>query len=371
MSAWIRTAVLFPIVFACFSAPALAQEDEVEHRFAGDFYGAGVEVRVDEADVEDLYAAGETVTVDANVRESAHAAGRQVRVNRGVGGDLYAAGYAVEIGGAVGGDVTAAAYRVELGGDGSVGEDVLLAGRFVLVHGPIAGDANLAGETVEIAAPISGSIEIRASEIRFSDDARIGGTLDYWSPKEIEIPASVIPPGRVTSHAVEEMPSPGEGVVGAIVGGLLFFLVIGGIFALLFPRILMRAQVKFSERPWACFLIGFSATSALLGAIILSAASVIGIPLVPLVLLALPFALLAGYLTSAYLLGNRVLRLFRVEADAGRLATLGAVLAGIVVLLVVGMIPLLGWVIVVLATVLGMGALCALLFGRLLQTEAA
>ena len=371
MPAWIRNVLFCSTCFFGLSTPVLAQEDQVEHRFGGDFYGAGVEVRIDDAAVEDLYAAGETITVDSNVRESAHTAGRQVRVNRAVGGDLYAAGYAVDIGGAVGGDVTAAGDRVGVGDGGSVGEDVLLAGRFVLIHGPISGDANLAGETVEIAAPISGSVEIRASEIRFSDDARIGGTLAYWSPNEIEIPATVIPPGRVTSHLVDRM-GPGEdSIVGALVGSLIFFIVVGAIFALVFPRILMRAQAKFSERPWVCLLIGFAATSALLGAIVVFAASIIGIPLVPLILLALPFALLAGYFTSAYLLGHRVLRLFRVEADSGRLATLGAVLAGIVILLIIGLIPMLGWVIVVLATVLGIGALCALLLGRQLQTDAA
>lgn len=367
MPAWIRNAAFCSTFFACLSTVVFAQDNLALHRFAGDFYGAGVEVRVDSDGIEDLYAAGETVTVDANIRESAHAAGRQIRVNRGVGGDLYAAGYAVDIGGAVSGDFTAAGYRVELGNDGSVGEDALLAGRFVLIHGPIAGDANLAGETVEIAAPISGSVEIRASEIRFSDDARIGGTLAYWSPNEIEVPASVIPPERVTSHLVEEMSSPRDAIVGVIVGSFLFFLVIGGIFALIFPRILMRAQAKFSERPWACLLLGFASTSALIGATILFAVSIIGIPLVPILLLVLPIALLAGYLTSAYLLGHRVLRLFRVEADAGRLATLGAVLAGIIILLIVGLIPMLGWVIVVLATVLGIGALCALRFGRQFQ----
>ncbi len=367
MTAGFRRAA-FCSAFSVFLAGlAFAQEHEAQHRFAGDLYRAGAEVRVDDANVEDLYAAGETITVDTNVRESVHAAGRQIRVNRLVGDDVYAAGYAVDIAGAVSGDVTAAGYRVELGPDGSIGQDALLAGRRVLIRGPIAGDANLAGETVEISGPISGSVEIRASEIRFTDDARIDGTLSYWSPNEIEVPAAVIPAGRITAHLVEEMGSR-RTMVGALIGSLIFFLVIGAIFALLFPRMLMRAQTKFSERPWACLFLGFATTSALFGAIAVLAMSIIGIPLVPLLLLALPFALAAGYLTSAYLLGHRVLKLFRFESDTGRLSSLFAVIAGIIVLLIVTLIPILGWVIVVLATVLGMGALCALQFNIRKQT---
>jgi cytoskeletal protein CcmA (bactofilin family) len=370
MAAGIRRSALCSVFAVCISTLAFAQEDEALHRFAGDLYRAGAEVRVDDANVEDLYAAGETITVDTIVRESVHAAGRQIRLNRLVGDDVYAAGYAVDIGGAVSGDVTVAGYRVELGTDGSIGQDALLAGRFVLVRGPIAGDANLAGETVEISAPISGSVEIRASEIRFTDGARIDGTLSYWSSNEVEVPAAVTPAGRVTAHLVEEM-SPRGTVVGAFIGSLIFLLVIGAIFALLFPRVLMRAQTKFSERPWACLFLGFATTSALFGAILVFATSIIGIPLVPLLLLALPFALAAGYLTSAYLLGHRVLKLFRFESDAGRLSTLFAVLAGIIVLLIVGLVPILGWVIVVLATVLGIGALCALRFNLQKQTSGA
>jgi len=370
MTAGFRRAA-FCSAFSVFLASlASAQEDEAQHRFAGDLYRAGAEVRVDDTDVEDLYAAGETITIDSNIRESVHAAGRQIRVNRLVGDDLYAAGYAVDIGGAVSGDVTAAGYRVELGTDGSIGQDALLAGRIVLIRGPIAGDANLAGETVEISAPISGSVEIHASEIRFTDDARIGGTLSYWSPNEVEVPAAVIPTGRVTMHLVEEM-SPRRTIVGALIGSLIFFLVIGAIFALLFPRMLMRAQTKFSERPWVCLFLGFATTSALFGAILVFAMSIIGIPLIPLLLFALPFALAAGYLTSAYLLGHHVLKLFRFESDASRLSTVFAVFSGIVVLLIIGLIPILGWVIVVLATVLGIGALCALRFYRETQTSAA
>lgn len=363
----LRIAACFLAVIAFMPSLAVAQDDEAEHRFAGDLYRAGADVHIDEGNIEDLYAAGETITVDTNVRESVHAAGRRIRLNRAIGDDVYVAGYAIDIGGAVQGDVTAAGYRVELGAAGSIGQDALLAGRSVYVRGAVAGDANLAGETVELSGPISGSVEIHASEIRFTDDARIDGTLTYWSPTTINVPATVIAPGRVTGHLIEDVSSRGgfvRGFVRGLLAGLLFLMLIGALFALLFPRTLTRAQSKLSAKPWSGLLLGAVAVSALFGAMVVLGASIIGIPLVLLVALAVPFILMVGYLTAAYVLGHLALGLIRVKLVEGRLAALGSVLVGLVLLLIIGLIPILGWIVLVFATLFGIGALGLVLLDR-------
>jgi cytoskeletal protein CcmA (bactofilin family) len=339
------------------ASSSAAREEEVHHRFAGDVYGAGRDIRIADADIEDAFAAGETVTLEAAIRETAHAAGRWVRIQGAVGRDVYAAGYSVDVTSAVTGDVTAAGYRVEIARSGSVGEDVLLAGQSVLVRGAVAGDATLMGNVVEIAAPITGSVEVRASQLRFADGARINGTLAYRTDNPVTIPAGVIPPERVVGEVVEREAQGPVGIMGWLIGGIVILvitLLFAALFGFVFPHMLQRTRETLAARPWRTLGLGLVATSALFGSLLVLAVSLIGIPLVPLIILAIPIALVAGYLTTAHAIGTGLAR--RLRESASGPAAFGAILLGLLVLWAVGLVPLLGWIVAVAAVVFGVGA---------------
>ncbi|HEX6956582.1 MAG TPA: hypothetical protein VF194_01225 [Ferrovibrio sp.] len=348
----------------CAASPGWAEEGtarKAQHRFGDDLYATGLDIRVTADGIGNIYAAGEAVTVDAAVRRTVHAIGRQVRIRRTVGGDVYAAGYGVEIDNAVVGDVTAAGYRIELGGDGAVGRNALLAGRLIHLRGPVAGNANLAGEDVEIDAPISGSAEIRADHIRFGPNARIDGTLAYWTRRPIEIPAGVIPAERITAHALPQGAAIAHkaGIAAAIAGGTVFtvvLLILALLFAWLLPRPLAQLRGIVRAQPWRSLLFGVIVLSALFGSLLVFAISLIGIPLLPLMLVAIPLALLAGYLGAAHMLGRSLLNAARMAGGEGSAAAIAAMLAGLAALILLGFVPVLGWLVAVLAVIFGLGA---------------
>jgi hypothetical protein len=115
--------------------------------------------------------------------------------------------------------------------------------------------------------------------------------------------------------------------------------------------------------PWRDLLLGIVAISALFGSIIVLAVSLIGIPLIPLILLLIPFVVFAGYLTTAHAIGALIIA--RARGVPGSFwAGLGAMLLGVLILAIVTSIPLLGWVIAVIAVILGIGAWLALVFPR-------
>jgi cytoskeletal protein CcmA (bactofilin family) len=360
----LRTLILAVAVSAIGITSAPAQDDGGRYRFGDDLFAAGNEVRVTEQGLQDVFAAGETVRVESSLTETLHAAGREVQVLGAVGGDFYGAGYEIEIDGTVSGDAVAAGYRVGVAPGGTVGGDVLFAGRNVEVRGAVAGNASLAGETVEVAAPITGSVEIRARNIRFAEGARIDGTLAWWSTEEVEVPATVIAADRVSGHTIARdgdtrMPF---GVAAYIVGGLLFFaavLIVAALFAWIFPGPLQRSRAVLVGHPWWTFFLGVIVTSACFGSIIVFAASLIAIPLVPAAIILLPFALLIGYLTSAHAIGASLLR--RVAPGPSGIAAFAAMLVGLIILALVGLIPILGWVLAVLAAIFGLGMWAALL----------
>lgn len=337
--------------------PAAAKDEQTARRFGGDLYLAGEDVRVAESGLEDVFAAGQTVTVSGNVGESVHALAGRVRLTGAAGRDVYAAGREVELRGPVTGDVVAFGERVELAG--SAASDVVLGGREVEVSGPIGGDASLVGETVEINAPISGSAQVRATNIRFGPGARIDGTLEYWSPNPVAVPAGVIPADRVTGvrterHEDEDRSPVDRGVAFGV--GILVTLILAAIFSALVPRRLDQAHAHVVERPWLNLLLGVVALSAIFGSILVLAVSIIGLPLVPVVILAAPVLLLAAYLTAAFSLGRLALDLARVRRREGWLGAFVPMAAGVVLLAILRLIPIFGWVVLILALAIGLGA---------------
>lgn len=358
MTAFHRRLGLALALFAGLAASAAAQEDQAARRFGDDLFIAGEDVRVVESGLEDVFAAGQTVTVSGNVDESVHAAGARVQVTGSTGRDVYAAARAVELRGAVTGDAVAFGQRVQL--TGSATQDVLFAGQTIEIAGPVGGDATLMAETVEIAAPISGSVQIRAGEIRFGPAARIDGTLEYWSPNPVTIPPGVIAPERVTGVRTEaherreERAAFDRGVAFGI--GVIVMLVLAAIFSALAPRRLEQAHAGAVERPWLNLLLGLVAGSAIFGSILVLAVSIIGIPLIPVVILLAPLALLIGYLTAAFSVGRLSLGLAKVRLGDGWTGAFAAMATGVVLLAVIRLIPIFGWVVLVLAILVGLGA---------------
>jgi len=341
------------------SGAAIAQDADAAHRLGDNLYTSGMDVGVSGAGLKSVFAAGESVSLDAGIAGTAHMIGRDVRFTAPVGGSVYGAGYSVAIDAPVTGSATAAGYDVEITAKGSIGGDALLAGRYVRVDGPVAGHALLTGDVVEIGAPISGSAEIRAREIRFKPGARIDGTLSYWSDKTLTVPADVVSADRVTAHLVDlPVDHAARDLVGGLVVMLLVLLVAGALFILALMPLLSGARAALVARPWWTFLAGIVALSALFGSIFVLAVSLIGIPLIPVVLLLTPFLLAAGYLTTAYALGGALLDRVRANASSqNRWAALGALVIGLVVLGFLHSIPIFGWVVGVAATLLGLGAL--------------
>lgn len=363
---WVSATFALLLLIGC--APARNDtSDTGAHSSFGNMFASGGDVHVTGESMKDLYAAGGTVTVDADMVESAHIVGRTVRVNRAVGEDVYAAGYEVDIEAPVGEDVNAAGYRVEIGRNASVRGDVLARGRTIFLRGPVAGNVSLSGDTVEIAAPISGSAEIRAREIRFGDGARIDGTLSYSSREPLNIPANVITPDRVTANA---LPADMGVFIGNVLTIVVSLIVLGlaAVFAYVFRDRLAGTRAVIASRPWGDLLFGIIATSALIGSVVVLTMSLIGIPLIPLVVFATPFVVLGGYLTTAHAIGSVVIRRARL-LPGNFWAAFGAILLGAIVLGLAMAIPLVGWVIAVLAVVVGVGAWLALLVWPMTRGE--
>jgi len=369
---------LFALVCAV-GGPALAQtEREV---IGGDLFIAGSGSPGDVQATRDLFAAGGSLTVAGEVAQDAHFAGFDIDVETDVADDVYAAGASVTVRANVGEDLTAAGFSVRLADAGEVAGNARLTGASVVVDGPVRGALLASGGEVVLNSEIGGDVRIFAGDLRFGSGARIAGDLRYAAPEEVDIPASVIDPARVRFERTErwegveratrewrgpEYPAfPGtSAILGALVVTIGFFVVLAAVALAIWPARIEALRQEALARPGRALLGGVLGLAVIFGLAPIAVMTILGIPLLPVILLALLAIWILGYALGVYILALRVwIGLGGSEPTMpGRLAVFAA---GILIGALLNVIPFVGWVINFTLVLFGIGALAMPIFGAL------
>jgi cytoskeletal protein CcmA (bactofilin family) len=210
------------------------------------------DVLVISSDVDDdLYAAARNFTLSATIHGDLIVAAQTITIEPGgvVEGDILGVGQDIIIQGEVKGDVrvaggvlilsstgkvdedlVAAGYSLELEPgsqvgipDKTVGGDVIFAGSQASFSGIILRDADMAGEGLEVNGTVGGNLKAFVGQVKaerfplgtipglneaqtipggltFGPQAKIDGTLEYTSPEDVIVPATVIASDKVTFH---------------------------------------------------------------------------------------------------------------------------------------------------------------------------
>jgi cytoskeletal protein CcmA (bactofilin family) len=248
---------------------------------------------------------------------------------------------------------------------------VVITGRVVVAQqetvGDVAilnGDARINGSVDGSVFALNGDVTVRGSvkddvlavngRVIVEGGARIGG--DVTSREKARISPGATVDGDVKSVSRRFA----LGQVGVVAAILLWLAVIVStlVFGLLLLLIAPRAADAFADagRTAVGASIGLGIAAALglpiVGLILL--ASVFGLPLGAIVLLALGFLYTLGYVASAYFLGRLILR-----PPSNRFL---AYLVGWGILSVAGIIPVLNVIVLIAATVYGLGMIVVALF---------
>ena len=344
------------------AAPALAQDPD-QLRLGGDEFYGGSDVAVSAGGTDDVFAVAERVDIATSVSGTAHLVGRRVTVDAAVGGDLYAAGADVTVAAPVAGDATIAGYDVTVGEP--VGGDLRAFGRTVRVTAPVSGTALIRGGTVILDARIGGDATISAGSVEFGPDAVVGGRLQIADRRTAgqAVPDTVAPSDRVERQAA---PFPGPGPAGprswAAVGmgfaaGALILALLTLLVATLAPARLEPLRRLTAERPLRTFWIGFLTLAVLVGASVLLVLTVVGVLAAPFILLAAAAFCFLGYLVAVYLVGRAVWDWMGQLApdefsERALIALIGAVAVSLIAL-----VPFFGWLVLLVLTFTGLGAL--------------
>jgi cytoskeletal protein CcmA (bactofilin family) len=382
--------------------------------------GEQVFIPSDEVVEDDLYVAGETITIDGTVSGDLVAAGRVITLNGTVEGDMIAAGQAIAINGTVTDDVRMAGQVLKISAGSQIDDDVIAAGASLEseegsaiagtlsfmgaqsliagtvgemmrgtmaaleVRGNIGEDVNVivgaAGETFSIEPPFTPpspiSVPSLTTGLTVTESAQIGGALNYRSPSEATIsPAAEINEGvSATLIEIDDTVSPAV-LIWNRIQRWITLLIIGVLLLWLLPGWTQQLTAIIQSQPLPS--LGWGIVLSLLIAVVAIAITSITIFLTALFGTFLwnlaPFILGTGFLANTTLITGFMLfigyvpaialsylggqRLFRQSDPLQFPRGIAPLSVGLLIFVLLTSIPILGGIIAIITTLLGLGAL--------------
>jgi len=361
----ITAASLAAVIF--FVSTAAAQERARQRRSGshatvpasqvvdGDYFAFGETVEISGTINGDLYASGGQVVIDGRVNGDVLVAGGRVSLSGTVSQDVRAAGGQVAIAGNVGRNLTVAGGNVEIASSAVVRGGVVAAGGSVDLAAPVGSSAKIAAGTLIIANRIAGDVEAAVGRLRIASRAEIGGNVSYWSDQEAVVSEGARIKGKIVRNVPPERPRffPAAFFAWLVFVSINFVctLILGLLSARFLPRYHQSVIATLGERPWASLGIGFIAAVVLPVVCALLFATVLAIPLGLILLVAFFILLYWSRIYAIGRIGESILARLRPASSRA-----SAFVLGLFVYYIFAVIPVVGWLVVPLVILFGLGA---------------
>ncbi len=314
---------------------------------SGDLFAAGANVSVDTNVMGDSFLAGSVVRSAGNVSHSLQAAGSIVNVTGAIGHAARIAGSQVTLDSAVEGDVMAAGSIVHILPGTVIKGDLYVAGATITIEGEVKGNVRVAGAHAVIRGTVGGNVLGDVSDLTIASSAKIAGKLEHRGDKDTTIEQGAVVTGGHTFQKMEKSERShreGNGFFGAILASLFFFLVyllvalIGNhFFRMRVAGITADVLANFWKKtgwgaiwtfmiPLACFLVLFT---------------VIGIPIGLFGFLAYILLSTISKILAAIILGVWAMNL--LDKKRGWMVDWKAIVLGGVLMMIISLIPFIGW----------------------------
>jgi cytoskeletal protein CcmA (bactofilin family) len=232
----------------------------------------------------------------------------------------------------------------------------------VKIEGPVEGDVRAEFGDVYVDAPIKGDVNVGWGDVDLGPKAEISGNLEC---EGCEITGNR---GAVKGHmmargmAIDFDDSHGPSIIGFF--GWLFaalaFAACAMLAAVVAPRPLTSAVRRAEESPGRSFVYGLISLPAFFVLCVALAVTIIGIPLLVLLVPAYLALLFFGALVAAFFIGTRVL----MVTGRYRVGNALAAVVGAMILAATTFIPVLGDLLLYALSLFGAGAIILALFSR-------
>lgn len=309
----------------------------------------------------DLVVAGGTLDLSGETGGDLVAVGGHLRIGSPVRQNIYAAGGRIYLDAPVGGNARIAGGSLEIGPQGVVGGNLTVAGGELKLKGRVDGYLQVLGGRVFVDGPVAGDVHVSGGRVELGPRADITGRLSYASRDELSRSPGAQVRGGIESRRLppraDFAPTPARAMGGAGWLWTLGLLLIAALVAAVLPGFSSRAGATLVQRWGLALALGFIAIVCLPVAALLSLLTVVGIPLGIVIMMSYPPMLLVGYVTAGVAAGHAVLQ----RTAAGRPPRagwrIGASVAGMLMVSLLGRLPGIGSLLLLLALLAGFGTL--------------
>ena len=331
-----------------------------------DFFAAGESVTISGVVNGDVYAAGGTVSVDGKVNGDLLVGAGIVTILGEVTDDVRVGGGNILINGLIGKNLTVAGGSVTITNEAKINGSILAFCGLINVRGPVGRDANVFAGQAVFANQIGGDLKGAMENLVLTSQAQILGDLEYESKDKAEIDEEAL----VVGENVHKLPEKREvklkkiaPQVRPVIFGLTkiklylnifnFFvsLVLGLVFLSLFPKRAEGITKILTSRPWGSLGVALLTFVLFPVVLVVLAITIIGIPILLLLLPVFVFLVYFGKIFTSLVVGRWFLLRFEIKRSWH-----WALLAGLIVYYLLGLIPVIGPLMAFVFTTLGLGA---------------
>jgi cytoskeletal protein CcmA (bactofilin family) len=343
-------AVLGPVLMASTLSCGRQESPDKATRHGEDVLASGGAPQVTDSVPGDAILAGGDVRFSGTTGGDYLGAGGKQTISGRIHGSLRAAGGEIHVTAVVDRNTTIAGGQVELDSGAVITRNAYLIGGRIRVNGTVQESLQAFGGEVVLNGLVGRDVEVAAGELRVGPRAQIAGNLRY----RVKAEKVHIDPAARIAGTVTVLPVKGRGPLGVLWMFGFSFLVAGAVVVALVPRFATEAASILRERPGLSALVALGWIILVPVAMILAAITIIGIPLALITATVYVVLLYLGRVPLAVWIGERVLG---ARARTGRQGALVSFLVGGFILLVVGLVPVVGPLAMVIATIVGLGAL--------------
>ncbi len=239
-----------------------------------------------------------------------------------------------------------------------VNGDAALMGGTLDINGTITGNVSTLGGTLFLGdnAVVMGDVTMMGGTLHRSAGAQINGSLvnGGFQPFEFNFPTR--PLGWVSNILAP---------IGNILAGLFFSILMAALailVGLLWPRPTERVANSLTGQPAITGGLGLLTAIVAPALLVMLAITILLIPLSLLGFVVLGIAFLFGWIALGLAIGNKIVTLFKQAWNPALTAGLGTLVLGLVAA-GIGWIPCVGWMVPVIAALLGLGGVVVTRFG--------
>lgn len=385
-------AIVISIALLAGSAFGITVEREEDvhisnlHRIDDDLYAWASTVTVDGLVEGDLIAGAYAVKTNGHIRGNGNIFAFRCRHTGEIDGGMRVFANECDIDGYIGRSVLGVVNQMRIGEKAVVEKEAVIVGSVVDFQGIIKENLKITAGTVTLSGTVNGNVDIEADVIRIIAPAVIKGDLNYKSENEavIELESGVTVLGATNWSLPDDRD--GDGEVGALTviivnfSKMLAAFLFGVILMSLFKKYAQESVMQLHRRPAVATATGFlsliiytlsalilviAAALVLLGVtLIYGNDAAVGVPLLSLSILMVPITsfvtvsggvlFYSGKITIALIVGYLLFKLGRPSPPyLGKLQ----LFFGLIVITLIFSLPYVGFLLYVLASIIGGGAI--------------